>query len=124
VHFLSWRSDVAAIYARATVGVNCSLAEGLSNAVMEGMAAGRPMVVTRVGGNPELVADGVHGRVVPPASPLALAGALVQLVQSPKEARAMGRAARAHVEAHLSLQRMVEAHAALYARLVHGEGRG
>ena len=118
VHFLSWRTDVAALYARASVGVNCSLAEGLSNAVIEGMAAGIPMVVTDVGGNPELVADGVRGRVVPPRAPEALAAALVQLVQSPGVSRAMGRAARMHVEERLTLQRMVEAHAALYRRLV------
>jgi L-malate glycosyltransferase len=118
VHFLSWRSDVAALYARASVGVNCSLAEGLSNAVIEGMAAGLPMVVTDVGGNPELVQDGVRGRVVPPADPEALAAALVQVLRSPGVARAMGRAARVHVEAHLTLERMVEAHAALYRRLV------
>jgi L-malate glycosyltransferase len=120
VHFLGQRPDVPALYARAAVGVNCSSAEGLSNAVMEGMAASTPMVVTDVGGNPELVADGVRGRVVPPASPEALAAALVQLVRAPAAARAMGRAGRAHVEECLSLQRMVEAHAALYRRLVGG----
>jgi L-malate glycosyltransferase len=123
VHFLGQRPDVPALYARAAVGVNCSSAEGLSNAVMEGMAAGTPMVVTDVGGNPELVADGVRGRVVPPGSPPALAAALVQLVRARALAHAMGRAGRAHVEECLSLQRMVEAHAALYRRLVEGRDR-
>ncbi|MBU8894172.1 glycosyltransferase family 1 protein [Corallococcus sp. H22C18031201] len=120
VHFLSWRADVPALYARATVGVNCSAAEGLSNAVMEGMAAGLPMVVTDVGGNPELVANGRRGRVVPARAPDALASALVELVGAPDTAKAMGRAARSFVVSELGLGRMVAEHDALYRRLVHG----
>ncbi|MET0404530.1 MAG: glycosyltransferase, partial [Cystobacter sp.] len=69
VHFLKHRADVPAIYAHADFGVLCSSAEGMSNAVMEGMAASLPMVVTDVGGNPELVAHGERGLVVPPLKP-------------------------------------------------------
>lgn len=116
-HFLSWRADVPALYARATVGVNCSSAEGLSNAVMEGMAAATPMVVTRVGGNPELVRDGERGRVVPPHAPEALASALVELLLNRERARQMGQAGRRFVARELTLGRLVAAHDALYRRL-------
>src|SRR5439155_6863799 len=71
-HFLGFRKDAPAIQARAAFGVLCSETEGLSNAVIEGMAASLPMIVTDVGGNPELVRDGVSGLVVPPKNPQAL----------------------------------------------------
>jgi glycosyltransferase involved in cell wall biosynthesis len=121
VHFLGHRSDVPAVYARADIGVLCSNAEGLSNAVMEGMAAGLPMVVTKVGGNPELVADGERGLVVPPEEPEALAGALRRLLEDRELGRRMGLEARSFVERELSLERMVRRHDALYQRVARGE---
>jgi glycosyltransferase involved in cell wall biosynthesis len=117
VHFLSFRGDVPAVYARADIGVLCSSAEGLSNAVMEGMAARLPMVVTGVGGNPELVADGERGLVVPRERPAALAAALRRLLDQRELGRRMGEAARAFVERELSLERMVRRHEALYQRV-------
>ncbi|NVJ28694.1 MULTISPECIES: spore coat polysaccharide biosynthesis glycosyltransferase ExoK [Myxococcus] len=120
VHFLRHRTDVAAIYARATLGVLCSSAEGMSNAVMEGMAAGLPMVVTRVGGNTDLVRDGERGLVVPSERPAQLAQAINQLLSSPEKARRMGRAARDFVARELSLERLIRLHDALYQRVVHG----
>lgn len=118
VHFLGHRKDVPAIYAKAQLGVLCSAAEGLSNAVMEGMAARLPMVVTRVGGNPDLIEDGRRGRVVEPGQPEQLAGALGHLLAQPATGRRMGRAARRFVEQELSLGRMISRHDALYRRLV------
>ena len=120
VHFLGFRSDVPAVYARADIGVLCSNAEGLSNAVMEGMAAGLPMVVTKVGGNPELVADGERGLVVPPEEPEALAGALRRMLEDRELGRRMGLEARSFVERELSLERMVRRHDALYQRVARG----
>ncbi|MCI0570817.1 MAG: glycosyltransferase [Myxococcaceae bacterium] len=116
-HFLGHRPDVPAIYARASLGVLCSSAEGLSNAVMEGMAARLPMVVTRVGGNTDLVADGERGRVVEPQQPRVLARAMLEVLSNPRVAQRMGRAARRFVETELSLERMVERHASLYRRI-------
>jgi glycosyltransferase involved in cell wall biosynthesis len=121
VHFLRHRTDVPALYARATLGVLCSTAEGMSNAVMEGMAAALPMVVTDVGGNPELIAHGERGLVVPPCQPERLADAFRQILEQPDRARWWGQAARAFVERTLSLGRMVETHDALYRRLARGE---
>lgn len=119
-HFLGHRADVPALYARATLGVLCSSAEGLSNALIEAMAAGLPLVVTRAGGNPELVAHGERGLVVPPCAPACLAEALRTLLLNPQAAQRMGQAARAFVARELSLERMVAAHDALYRRLARG----
>ncbi len=116
-HFLGHRTDVPAIAARCVVGVLCSTAEGLSNAIIEGMAARLPMVVTDAGGNSELVADGERGLVVAPESPFALSAALTQIVEQPTLARRMGRAGRSFVEKELSLARLAQAHEQLYQRL-------
>jgi len=119
-HFLGHRQDVPAIYERATLGVLCSNAEGLSNAVMEGMAAGLPMVVTAVGGNPELVEHGERGLVVPPEAPEALADALAETLTAGERAKRWGEAARTFVEQHLSLTQMVARHDAVYRQVARG----
>src|ERR671930_18536 len=124
VHFLGIRKDVPAVLARATIGVLCSSAEGLSNAVIEGMAAGLPMVVTRVGGNPELIADGERGYVVPPYAPTALADAIRRVLADPMRARQMGISARQFVERELTLQQLCDRHDALYRSILQGHAAG
>ena len=121
VHFLGARQDVPAVLARATFGVLCSRQEGLSNAIMEGMAAGLPMVVTDAGGNAELVEDGARGFVVPPERPEALAQAMLRVLADPARARRMGQAARRFVEDELGLDRMIQEHDRLYRRLLRGQ---
>lgn len=123
VHFLGYRRDIPALYARASLGVLCSEAEGMSNAVMEGMAARLPMVVTRVGGNPDLVVDGERGRVVEPRRPEQLAEALAGVLADPRGAARMGRAARRFVEQELTLERLVQRHDALYRHVLAGPRR-
>jgi glycosyltransferase involved in cell wall biosynthesis len=118
VHFLGYRRDIPAVYARGTFGVLCSEAEGMSNAVMEGMASRLPMVVTRVGGSPDLIEDGTRGRVVEPRRPEELARAFLGLLADPEGARRMGRAARRFVEQELSLERLVQRHDALYRQVL------
>jgi glycosyltransferase involved in cell wall biosynthesis len=119
-HFLGRRQDVPAIYSRVNLGVLCSTAEGMSNAVMEGMAAGLPMVVTAVGGSPDLIVDGERGRVVQPERPAELAHAFRWMLDHPKQARDMGAAARGFVRRELSLERLVERHDALYQQVAWG----
>lgn len=121
VHFLGHRVDVPALYARAAVGVLCSTAEGTSNAVMEGMAAGLPMVVTNVGGSPDLIRDGERGRVVRDRRPAELAEALRDVLADPGRARAMGQAGRAFVARELTLERMVARHDAVYRAVLSGQ---
>ena len=115
VLLLGHRTDVPALLARADAFALCSSAEGLSNAIMEAMAARLPIVATRVGGNAELL-EGDRGLLVPYGDPAALAGALEQLLDNRAQAREMGRRARAFVEAELSLDRMQSAHEELYRR--------
>ena len=116
VFLLGHRLDVPAILARAQVGCLCSSAEGLSNALMEAMAASLPLVATRVGGNPELSREGDNGYLVPYGDPKALADTLVTLLADPERAKAMGRRGRERVEAELTLERMADGHGALYRR--------
>jgi glycosyltransferase involved in cell wall biosynthesis len=107
--------------AGAALGVLCSSKEGLSNAVIEGMAARLPMVVTAAGGNSELVEDGKRGFLVAVARPSELADAMLRLLAKTELARRMGEAGRQFVESQLSLSRMIEAHDALYQRLARAD---
>jgi glycosyltransferase involved in cell wall biosynthesis len=113
VRLLGARTDVDALLARADVVVLPSLSEGLSNAVMEAMAAGRPVVATAVGGTPELLADG-RGLLVPPGDPGALADALGAVLSDPEAARRLGDDAREWSDVHLHAETMVARHLMLY----------
>lgn len=114
VHLVGHRTDVPALLARSHVLVSSSHAEGLSNSVIEGMAARLPVVATGVGGTPELIADGKTGLLVPPRAPETLARALERVLAEPALARRLGNAARRFVEQELSVDRMARAFAALY----------
>src|SRR5262249_46040389 len=113
---LGHRQDVPALLSRAHALCLCSTAEGLSNAISEGMGARLPVIATRVGGNPELVQEGVSGFLVPPRDPRALAERLRRVSEDPELARRMGLRGRDFVESELSLERMADAHGALYRR--------
>jgi glycosyltransferase involved in cell wall biosynthesis len=92
--------------------------EGFSNAVIEQMATGLPMIVTDVGGNAEAVAQGESGYVIAPGASAALAQALRRLYQDAPLRAAMGRAARARAEERFSLDEMCARHAQLYRALL------
>ncbi len=114
VVLLGHRLDVPAILARAQAACLCSSAEGLSNALMEAMAARLPIVATDVGGNPELVRD--NGLLVRYGDAAALAAKLTELLRSPERAPAMGQRGRRRIEQELTLDRMAEGHGELYRR--------
>jgi glycosyltransferase involved in cell wall biosynthesis len=116
--FTGYRADVPALLGQLSVSVQPSLNEGLSNVVLESMAAGAPTVATRVGGTPEALVSGVTGLLVPPASPIALAEAIECLLDDRTLARGLGRAGRRRIEDHFALDRMHEATAQLYADLL------
>ena len=107
------RSDVPALMQGMDVFVLPSLAEGISNTVLEAMASGLPVIASDVGGNPELVDAGVTGFLVPPADTEAWADAMRRLATGDAAAR-MGQAARLRVEQEFSLDRMVGQYQALY----------
>ena len=99
-----------------------SLAEGVSNTLLEAMATGLPVIATRVGGNAELVDHGRTGEVVPADDVDALAQALVRMAADPARAAGMGQAGRAEVERRFSLQAMVAAYRDLYDRQLAAAG--
>jgi glycosyltransferase involved in cell wall biosynthesis len=121
--FLGRRSDVPRILASCDVAVLPSRAEGLPNAVLEYMAAGLPTVVTRVGGNEELVEDGVTGLLVPAEDPDALSAALLKYLQNPEEAGKIARRGREFVSRNFSFDRLVREVDELYSTLLKERGR-
>jgi sugar transferase (PEP-CTERM/EpsH1 system associated) len=115
---LAWlpgeRADVPAVMRGLAAFVLPSLAEGISNTVLEAMASGLPVVATAVGGNPELIAAGRTGLLVPADDVDAMAQALLRLAADPAAAQAMGREGRAEVERRFSLETMVAAYRRVY----------
>jgi glycosyltransferase involved in cell wall biosynthesis len=122
VEHLAWlpgeRSDVADVMRGLSCFVLPSLAEGISNTILEAMASGLPVIATDVGGNAELVTAGLTGDIVPAADAASMATSLVQMAEDPARAARMGAAGRAEVERKFSLQAMVAAYQLLYDQLV------
>jgi glycosyltransferase involved in cell wall biosynthesis len=117
VHFLGRRADVPALLAAADGFVLSSHSEGFPISTLEAMRAGLPVVVSRVGGAPEAVAEGETGFVAPPADPAALRARLADLAASPELRRRMGAAGRARFLDSFSFERMYERTMAVYAEL-------
>jgi glycosyltransferase involved in cell wall biosynthesis len=122
--FTGTRSDVPDVLAALDVAVLCSIWEGLPLAVMEYMAAGAPIVATAVGGVPELIDDGVHGLLVPPSDPVALAGAITRLLDDRRLAQRLGAAGRARQHAEFDLDNTVKRIEQLYLELCPASRRG
>jgi glycosyltransferase involved in cell wall biosynthesis len=107
-------ADVPDFLAGLDVAVLPSLTEGMSNALLEYMAAGRPIVATAVGENVRLIEHGVNGLLVPPGDATRLATAIGRLLSDPPLAMRMGAAARQRVEEHYSREAMVRRFEAFY----------
>lgn len=88
--------------------------EGCSNAILEAMALGKPVVATRVGGNVELVEDGKTGLLVPVQNPKALADAILYILNNPEQAKEMGKQGKNRVAKDFSLERMISDYEAIY----------
>jgi glycosyltransferase involved in cell wall biosynthesis len=121
VRFLGPRTDIPALLARANLVALPSLTEGMSNAVMEAMAAGRPVVATDVGGTAELLTG--RGILVPPADVEALAAGMEILLRDPGAARRLGEAARNWSRLALPLVSMVDHHMDIYSKLLEAGAR-
>jgi sugar transferase (PEP-CTERM/EpsH1 system associated) len=124
---LAWlpgeRNDVPDILRGLDCFVLPSLAEGISNTILEAMACGLPVIATRVGGNAELVVEGRTGELVLAGDAEAMAAAIVGYAREPDRARAAGRAGRAEIEHSFSLEAMVGAYQGLYDELLFGAHR-
>jgi glycosyltransferase involved in cell wall biosynthesis len=123
VLFLGIRRDVPAVLAAVDVAVLSSDYEGSPLSVMEYMAAAKPVVSTRVGGVPELVQEDVHGLLVEPRDPGALAKAVARLLRDPALAKRLGTEGRKRQQREFSLEAMVGRIEDLYEELWLASGR-
>jgi sugar transferase (PEP-CTERM/EpsH1 system associated) len=122
--FAGERSDVADVMRGLDCFVLPSLAEGISNTIMEALASGLPVIATRVGANADMVEDGVAGRIVPRADSAALAEAILEYLADPPKARRHGRAGRQIVDRRFGLNRMVAEYDRLYTDLLSQRAPG
>ena len=115
---LAWlpgeRHDVADIMRGLHAFALPSLAEGISNTILEAMASALPVLATAVGGNADLVLHGQTGLIIPAADPAAMAREIARLASSPQQARVLGEAGRRRVEATFSMQAMVNSYQKVY----------
>jgi glycosyltransferase involved in cell wall biosynthesis len=122
VLFAGLRSDIPAVMAALDVLVFSSRWEGLPVAMLEGMAAGVPVVATAVDGIPGVINDAQNGLLVPPQQPQALASALLRVLQDRMLAEQIGSAGARHVEQHYSIQAAIRQTIALYDALLQQSG--
>jgi glycosyltransferase involved in cell wall biosynthesis len=114
VGFAGVRRDIPEVLSLMSIFILPSLYEGFGIAILEAMAAGKPVVATMVGGIQEFVLSGQSGFLVPPGDAPALARAIKQLLDEPEKARAMGRQGQEHVKKHYSIESVVRQHEQLY----------
>ena len=123
VTFLGDRRDVSAILASADISVLPSISESLSNAIMESMAAGVPVVACRIGGNEELIRDGESGFLVQAGSDEDLAARVESLVDQPGLRKSFGAAAKRNAQ-NFSVEKICEQYERLYMSLLEEKGMG
>lgn len=112
-----FRPDVLSLHKAFDVFVMSSVTEGLGTSLLDAMAAGKPIVATRTGGIPEVVADGETGILVPPRDHDAMAEAIVRLLKDQTLRRRMGDAGRARARSLFSAERMVQDTVNVYQRM-------
>jgi glycosyltransferase involved in cell wall biosynthesis len=118
VHFAGWQSDVPAIVAACDLVVLPSRWEGMPNAILESMAAGKPVVATRTEGIAELLGDASRGQTVELENLAQMAKAIGEILANPSRASDLGRQNQARADAEFGLQSMVRRYEALYQTLV------
>lgn len=121
--FLGDRKDVPEALSSFDMMVLPSLSEGFSNAALEGMASGKPVIATDCGGNPEAVIDNETGFLVPPADSHALAEAILKLLNDSELGRRMGQSGERRVSRKFTLRNMIETNEDLFAYLARDKKR-
>jgi glycosyltransferase involved in cell wall biosynthesis len=121
--FLGRRSDVPEVLANCDIAVLPSRAEGLPNAVLEYMAAGLPTVASRVGGNTELIQDGITGLLVPPEDAPSLATALLHLLRNPEWSRQLASNGQRLATESYSFERLIREVDELYTDILERRKR-
>ncbi|HUT25496.1 MAG TPA: glycosyltransferase [Sumerlaeia bacterium] len=123
VRLLGERDDVPRLLRAFDLYVLSSVTEGLSLSILEAMAAGRAVVATRVGGNPELLEDGKAGILVPAQDPEAMADAVARLLKDPEERRTLGERARARAREVFDVHPIARRLEEIYERALEERGR-
>jgi glycosyltransferase involved in cell wall biosynthesis len=118
LRLLGYRSDISDLLSASDFFVLPSLAEGLPLSMLEAMAQALPVVATPVGGIPEVITDGLNGRLVPVNQPETLAKVLAELIRDPALRRSLGSTALRHVQDRFSFERMAQRYEALYRSLL------
>jgi len=124
VRFTGYRRDVPALMRSFDVFVLPTRTETFGKVVIEAMAAGRPVVVSAVGGIPEIVSNPGLGTLISPDNPLAAAEGILKYLADPALAERVGQAGRGHVREHFSLDRMIERLQGLYDAVLAEAARG
>jgi glycosyltransferase involved in cell wall biosynthesis len=119
IKFLGFRNDVPALLQLVDIFVLSSLSEGLSLSILEAMAAGKPTVVTDVGGNREIVVEGETGFLVPSEDAKALAEKVCVLLKDRALAKRMGANGKRRVDSKFSQERMIRDYEDIYSFLLH-----
>ncbi|HEY7409738.1 MAG TPA: glycosyltransferase [Vicinamibacteria bacterium] len=122
VFFHGWKRDMASVYGDLDLVVNCSRNEGTPVALIEALAANRPVVATSVGGTPDLLGGGSFGLLVAPADPKALADAILTGLRAPDAAKERTLRGRDHVLRLHALPRLLDDLDDLYRRLLLSPG--
>ena len=115
LHFIGSKEDVVPYMQSFSIAVNSSESEGFSNAVLEYMACGVPVVATKFGGSSEAVVHGETGLLVEPNNHMEMAGAIIELLKDSQKAKKMGEHGRARVEGNFSFEVVVERQQRYYA---------
>lgn len=118
IHFAGPVADPAEHLRSAEVFVLPSVAEGMSNSLLEAMATALPCLASRIGGNTDLIDDGLHGLLIEPGNRDAWTAALVRILSDPGLARSLGSAARQRIDAEYALPVVVDRYLELYATLL------
>ncbi len=121
--FIGRRSDVPDVLASCDIAVLPSRAEGLPNAVLEYMAAGLPTIASNVGGNAELIQDGVTGLLVPAEDSPALSAALLRLLRNPEWSRQLATTGQRLATENYSFERLIREVDGLYTELLERRKR-
>ena len=120
-HFVGFQADVRQYIAAMNLVVLPSRSEALGLALLEAMAMGKAVVASAVGGIPEIVADGVTGKLVPPEDPAALSGAIIELLSHPERLIESGRQGRKRIHSAFTIEAETQALESIYRSLIKDE---
>ena len=118
IHLLGLRTDIPEFLHCFDIFVLSSINEGISNTILEAMASGLPVVATKVGGNPELVLDGITGILVRPGDVQGFVSAISGYLEDTNLRDSHGAAGRAHACSHFSIEAMVQSYENVYNRVL------